>query len=119
MAVQVGLEVEVFLPKRIEAMAGVDATESEDVGGAWTTHQVGTGPGFGRPGGSQWCAVWVGADGGYGHVPEFLWGLVDRELEFLVEVHSNQHVYLMDPRAHPQSPSYEVRDVASVITPKD
>ena len=62
---------------------------------------------------------WVGADGGYGHVPEFLWGLVDRELEFLVEVHSNQHVYLMDPRAHPQSPSYEVRDVAAVITPKD
>lgn len=62
---------------------------------------------------------WVGADGGYGHVPEFLWGLVDRELEFMVEVHSNQHVYLVDPRAHQQAPSYEAKDVAAIISSKD
>ena len=58
---------------------------------------------------------WVGADGGYGQVPEFLWGLVDRELEFMVEVHSNQHVHPVDP----QAPSYEVREVAAVIGSKD
>jgi SRSO17 transposase len=61
---------------------------------------------------------WVGADGGYGHCPEFLWGLVDRELEFMAEVHSNHHVYLVDPAAHPQAPAYEVKDVAAVITPE-
>lgn len=61
---------------------------------------------------------WVGADGGYGHCPEFLWGLVDRGLEFMVEVHRTQHVYLVDPRSHPQAPSYEVKDVAEIITPE-
>lgn len=62
---------------------------------------------------------WVGADGGYGDAPEFLWGLVDRELEFMVEVHSNQHVYLVDPRPHQQAPGYEVREAAAVISTND
>jgi|GEM_PF-1846036 len=61
---------------------------------------------------------WVGADGGYGHCPEFLWGLVDRELEFMAEVHSNHHVYLVDPASHPQAPAYEVKEVAAIITPE-
>jgi SRSO17 transposase len=61
---------------------------------------------------------WIGADGGYGHCPEFLWGLVDRKLEFMAEVHSNHHVYLVDPAAHPQAPPYTVKDVAAVITPE-
>jgi len=61
---------------------------------------------------------WVGADGGYGHCPEFLWGLVDRGLEFMAEVHSNHHVYLVDPASHPQAPAYEVKDVAAIITPE-
>jgi SRSO17 transposase len=61
---------------------------------------------------------WVGADGGYGHCPEFLWGLIDRQLEFMAEVHSTHRVYLVDPSGHPQAPPYEVKDVAAVITPE-
>jgi SRSO17 transposase len=41
---------------------------------------------------------WVAADGGYGHLPWFLGALDDDGERFLVEVHSNQRVYLEDPK---------------------
>ncbi|MCM8597850.1 MAG: IS701 family transposase [Candidatus Accumulibacter sp.] len=40
---------------------------------------------------------WVAADGGYGHLPWFLTELDDDGERFLIEVHSDQRVYLQDP----------------------
>lgn len=45
---------------------------------------------------------WVGADAGYGLVPEFLNGLDDMGQAYVVDVHKDQRVYLADPR--PQVP---------------
>jgi SRSO17 transposase len=41
---------------------------------------------------------WVCADGLYGNSPEFLRALDDDGEQFVIDVHSNQHVYLEDPR---------------------
>ena len=40
---------------------------------------------------------WVAADGGYGHLPWFLTELDDEGERFLVDVHSDQTIYLQDP----------------------
>lgn len=40
---------------------------------------------------------WVNADGGYGKEPSFLRRLEDHGEVFVVEVHSNQHIYVEDP----------------------
>ena len=45
---------------------------------------------------------WVGADGGYGKEPEFLRGLDNMGETFVVDVHKNQRIYLIDPK--PQIP---------------
>ena len=45
---------------------------------------------------------WVGADGGYGKEPEFLRGLNDMGETFVVDVHKDQPIYLIDPK--PQVP---------------
>jgi SRSO17 transposase len=45
--------------------------------------------------------AWVGADGGYGHDPAFLRALEDDGETFVVDVHSNQRIFLDDPRPQP------------------
>jgi SRSO17 transposase len=41
---------------------------------------------------------WVGADGLYGNAPELLRALDDDGERFMVDVHSDQHIYLDDPK---------------------
>jgi SRSO17 transposase len=47
--------------------------------------------------------AWVAADGGYGKEPEFLRGLDDAGLPFVIDVHKDQRFYLTDPQ--PQIPA--------------
>lgn len=77
--------------------------------------------------------AWVGGDGGYGHDPAFLRALADDGEIFVMDVHSNQRVYLEDPKPHlperkrprgrppvtlqAQCASIEVRDWASAQEP--
>jgi len=42
---------------------------------------------------------WIGCDSGYGHNPEFLRGLKQRQQTFVADVHKDQIVYLEDPTA--------------------
>lgn len=64
---------------------------------------------------------WVAADGGYGHIPAFLCGLVEMGETFMVDVHSDQRLYLEPPcpsvpeashRGRP--PSRQVSDVKPI-----
>lgn len=50
---------------------------------------------------------WVAFDGGYGHLPWLLSALDDERISFLAEVHSDQAVYLTDPK--PAVPGYAGR----------
>jgi SRSO17 transposase len=43
---------------------------------------------------------WVGADAGYGKEPEFLRKLDDMGERFMVDLHSNQMIYLENPEPH-------------------
>jgi SRSO17 transposase len=49
--------------------------------------------------------VWVNADGFYGNSQGFRLGLGKREKHFVLDIHSDQNVYLSDPRPYVPAPS--------------
>ena len=64
---------------------------------------------------------WVAADGGYGHIPAFLCGLAEMGETFMVDVHSDQGLYLAPPQPYVPAanhlgrpPSRRVSQVPSV-----
>jgi SRSO17 transposase len=63
-------------PKRCEKAGGPSAVIERDVRSKWQLALDLVGPAVAN----ELRLRWVGADRGYGHCPEFLWGLVDRQL---------------------------------------
>ena len=52
---------------------------------------------------------WIGADGFYGNAPEFLREIAARKLTFMLDVHSDQHVYLTHPEPEIPEPGLRGR----------
>jgi len=59
---------------------------------------------------------WVAADGGYGRIPAFLRGLAEMGETFMVDVHSDQRVYLEPPRPHAPPAPHRGRPPSRLIS---